>query len=169
LFSQNKEGKKFDWSNAEAHLTGVVYDVGREELNALLPEGYEVDPECEQPTVLFEVMNLRNLPWLAGRGYNTWGVYAGNVKCTRVSPPVIASYQLVLFESFTDPIVTGREELGFCKMYADLPDPKIENGNFVHTASWFGTEFMRLEVPNLTFRPVEESPSFKPRPYTVRE
>lgn len=136
-------------------------------MNALLPEGYEVDPDCEQPTVLFEIMNLRNLPWLAGRGYNTWGVYASNIKCNRVSPPKVASYQLVLFESFTDPIVTGREELGFSKLYAEMPDPKLENGNLVHTASWWGTEFMRLEVPDLAFRPSTEAPTAK-RSYTLR-
>lgn len=32
---------------------------------------------------MFEVMELRKLPWLAGRGYNTLGVYVANVKCTR--------------------------------------------------------------------------------------
>jgi hypothetical protein len=58
---------------------------------------------------------------------------------------------LVLFESFTDPITTGREELGFSwvksspildrrdspwrsKLWAEMPDPKLENGNLVHTA-----------------------------------
>lgn len=90
-----------------------MFNVGRQSIQDLLPQGYEVDPDCKQPTVLFEVMNLRKLPWLAGRGYNTWGVYANNVICRRVSPPVKASYMLVLFESFTDPISTGREELGF--------------------------------------------------------
>lgn len=85
-----------------------------------------------QPTVLFEAMNLRNLPWLAGRGehvccswgfsspdsgnrlgYNTLGVYANDVVCTISQQPIKASYLLVLFENFCDPIVTGREELGF--------------------------------------------------------
>lgn len=77
----------------------------------------------------------RNLPWLNGRGYNTWGVYINNVVCTRyvtpflifynynyltefnaifsVTPSITASYMALLFESFTDPITTGREELGF--------------------------------------------------------
>lgn len=110
-----------------------MVNVNRESLQAVLPEGYSVDPDV-QPTVLFEVMNLRNLPWLAGRGYNTWGVYANDIVCSRVQPPVKASYMLVLFESFTDPITTGREELGFSKLWAELPDTKIADGNLVHTA-----------------------------------
>lgn len=47
---------------------GVVYDCDRASAQALLPDGYEIASETEQPTVLFEAMNLRNLPWLAGRG-----------------------------------------------------------------------------------------------------
>ncbi|WWD19955.1 hypothetical protein CI109_104428 [Kwoniella shandongensis] len=166
---QDPNGNPFTtWqSDSYMQLTGVVYDVGRSELQAILPEGYEIDPEVEQPTVLFEVMNLRKLPWLAGRGYNTWGIYANDVICRRVSPVVKASYMLVLFESFTDPITTGREELGFCKLWAEIPDPKIDNGNLVHTASWFGTEFLRLEIPDLAFKPVQEAPGFTVRPYTM--
>lgn len=42
-------------------------NVERAQLQALLPEGYDVADDV-QPTILFEVMNLRKLPWLAGRG-----------------------------------------------------------------------------------------------------
>lgn len=113
-------------------LPGIVYDCDRASLQALLPTGYEIDRGVTQTTVLFEAMNLRNLPWLAGRGesvccswritradggkrlgYNTLGVYVNDVVCTISKQPVKASYLLVLFENFCDPIVTGREELGF--------------------------------------------------------
>jgi hypothetical protein len=47
------------------------------------------------------------------QGYNTWGIYANDIICRRSREPIRASYMLVLFESFTDPITTGREELGF--------------------------------------------------------
>jgi hypothetical protein len=46
---------------------GIVLNVERAQLLALLPEGYDI-AEDVQPTILFEVMNLRKLPWLAGRG-----------------------------------------------------------------------------------------------------
>ncbi len=89
-----------------------MFNVGREELQALLPEGYIIDPNV-QPTLLHEILNLRNLPWLAGRGYNIWGVYANDVICQRVSPPVKATYLLILFESLCDPINVGREDIGY--------------------------------------------------------
>jgi hypothetical protein len=110
------EPKTQNYDNGEpanSSLAGMVLNVTRESMQKLLPEGYMVDPQQAQPTIVFEVMNLRKLPWLAGRGYNTWGVYANDIVCQRVDPPVKASYMIVLFESFTDPITTGREELGF--------------------------------------------------------
>jgi len=48
-----------------------------------LPPGFEVDPECEQPTVLLEPMHLRNLPWLRNRGYNTFGIYIISLQIER--------------------------------------------------------------------------------------
>lgn len=116
--------------------------------------------------VLFEVMELRNLPWLAGRGYNTWGVYFSNVRCDRVSPPRTGSYLAVLFESFTDPIITGREELGFPKVWAELPDGQLQGASRTHTASWLGFEFMRLEIHNLKQHDPKTAPSLGKRPFT---
>lgn len=131
---QDENGAPFTtWNEARAELTGVVCNVDRSALQALLPDGYAVE-ESVQPTLVFEFMGLRNLPWLAGRGYNTWGVYANNVICNRADPPIKASYLLVLFESFSDPITTGREELGWPKVWAELPDGRLEDGRLVQTA-----------------------------------
>lgn len=163
---QDQNGKPFtNWGEARTRTIGVTYASEYAALNALLPDGYRVD-ETVEASILFENMELRNLPWLNGRGYNTWGVYINNVVCTRVTPSITASYMALLFESFTDPITTGREELGFCKVWAEMPDGATVDGKWIQTASWFGEEFMRLTIPNLKDRPVETSPAFKPRPWT---
>ncbi len=62
--------------------SGVTYESEHAALDRLLPEGYETD-KSKKAVIMFEVMELRKLPWLAGRGYNTWGVYIANVVCTR--------------------------------------------------------------------------------------
>ncbi|ORY90094.1 hypothetical protein BCR35DRAFT_343619 [Leucosporidium creatinivorum] len=162
---QDAEGNRFDWRKSEATTVGVTYSSDHDALNSILPEGYSVDPSKEA-IIMYEVMELRNLPWLAGRGYNTLGVYIGNVKCTRTSRLYEGSYMAVLFESFTDPITTGREELGFCKLYADLPDAITEGSSRIHTASWFGKQFLRLEIPGLQDNDVSEAPAHSPRPWT---
>jgi len=93
-------------------------------------------------------MNLSNLPWLAGRGYNTTGVYLNNIIHEETSTR--GSLLSVLFESFTDPIVTGREELGFPKVFATTTDPIIaKDGTREYGVSWLGHEFMRLRFPKL--------------------
>ena len=50
------------------------------------------------------------------------------------------SYLSVLFESLCDPIITGREELGFPKVYADL---EVKENSY--TLSWDGHEFIRMD------------------------
>lgn len=164
---QDPNGKRFNWSNAKTTTVGVVFDVSIESVQKLLPEGYTVDVGDKGTTqILFEVMELRNLPWLAGRGYNTWGVYFSNIRCDRVQPAKHGSYMAVLFESFTDPITTGREELGFPKVWAELPDGKVEGSKRVHTASWFGYEFMRLEIDNLKQHDPKTAPALSERQFT---
>lgn len=79
---QDPNGEPFQWKDSEATTVGVTYASEHAYLNSLLPEGYETDPSTEA-IVMFEVMELRNLPWLNGRGYNTWGVYIANVICSR--------------------------------------------------------------------------------------
>jgi hypothetical protein len=164
---QDPQGNRFDWSKAKTTTVGVTFDVSIASVQKLLPEGYKVDVGDKQVTqVMFEVMELRNLPWLAGRGYNTWGVYFANIRCDRVSPSKFGSYMAVLFESFTDPITTGREELGFSKLWAELPDGKVEGSSRTHTAGWFGYEFMRLELHNLKQHDPKTAPALSKREFT---
>jgi len=146
----------------------VTYVSEHDALDALLPEGYITD-KAKRAVVMFEVMELKNLPWLAGRGYNTWGVYIANVVCLRTQKEYTGSYMAVLFESFTDPITTGREELGFSKLWAELPDAILHDSSRTHTASWFGTEFMRLDLPNLVVTDLSQAPSLHPREWTHRK
>ncbi|SCZ90352.1 BZ3500_MvSof-1268-A1-R1_Chr9g10802 [Microbotryum saponariae] len=142
---QDHEGKRFDWSKAQAKTIDVTYTSDHAALDAILLDGYATD-KSKDAVVLFEVMELRNLPWLNGRGYNTWGVYVANVVCLRTKKPYTGSYISVLFETFTDPITTGRE---------------------ARTAPIsFGAEFMRLELSGLVDKPVEEAPAHHPRAWT---
>jgi Acetoacetate decarboxylase (ADC) len=104
------------------------------------------------------VMNLRNLPWLAGRGYNTTGVYLNNI--VHGSSGRRGSILSVLFESLTDPITTGREELGFPKVFATTTDPiKSDDGTWEYKVSWLGHEFMHLTFPDVK---QNEPPAMRP-------
>lgn len=71
----------------------------------------------------------------------------------------------MLFENFTDPISTGREELAFPKAFAEIADATItltgEQEKRVHTLSWGGYEFLRLELTLASFDTVQ-SPALQP-------
>ena len=55
---------------------------------------------------------MKEIAWLAGRGYNTLGV-SFPATFTGEEDEVTGNFLTVLWENLTDPIITGREELGF--------------------------------------------------------
>lgn len=144
------------WPEATMHLARIVHRTTREAMQTILPEGFTIE-EGAEPTIMYEVMNLRNLPWLAGRGYNTCGVYVGNVVHT--SSDSRGSFLAVLFESLCDPIITGREELGFPKVFADL---RVEGDKY--TLSWDKHDFMELDFHNV--KEAEAPPLLEKKSYT---
>lgn len=149
-------GEKFE--NVDAPKTtsiAVSFLTKTEQLEKMLPEGFSLDGE---PVVTVGASYIKEIPWLAGRGYNTLGVsfpvlFQGEEDRAR------GSLLLVLWENLTDPIITGREELGFAKVYAELPEPRFYNGGAHVTASWMGFKFLDLHVSGLEEVPVENSMS----------
>ena len=55
----------------------------------------------------------------------------------------------VLWENLTDPILTGREQLGFSKIYCELPEPVVYNGETHCTASWMGFRFLDIKLTQM--------------------
>ncbi|MCW3979295.1 MAG: acetoacetate decarboxylase family protein, partial [Candidatus Bathyarchaeota archaeon] len=45
--------------------------------------------------------------------------------------------------------ITGREELGFSKIYCELPEPRMSQGLTHCTASWMGFRFMDMKIRGL--------------------
>lgn len=69
----------------------------------------------------FSQTTLNNLGWLGGSGYNHIGLYIHGVEYTSEDGSVVkGAYLPVLFESLTDPIISGREELGMPKIYSSI-------------------------------------------------
>lgn len=55
----------------------------------------------------------------------------------------------VLWENLSDPIMTGREELGFSKIYAEMPPPVIIGNNYSAIATWQGFRFAEVSETDL--------------------
>ena len=140
------EDRKFEClDNPKSTSITVAFRTVPDQLMSLLPERFELG---ELPVVTVTATYMKDIEWLAGRGYNTLGVtfpavYRGHEETVR--GPFLA----VLWENLTDPIITGREELGFAKLYCSLPEPMISGSSASCSANWLGFEFMNMEVNNL--------------------
>lgn len=117
--------------------------LGREdELSRLLPQPLEL---WGDPVVTVEFVQLQQIPWLAGRGYNYLAVRVPACFSGR-QDSVRGPFMLVLWENLADPIITGREQLGYPKIFADLPEPRTSGDSISCHASWMGFRFADLEL-----------------------
>jgi hypothetical protein len=144
---QGEDGKKFANKGVpKTKRIEVRFLTERDKLARLLPAGFSVGAE---PVVTVFAAYTTEIEWLAGRGYNVLGVtfpavYAGKQDRAK------GDFLLVLWENLTDPILTGREELGFAKIYADLPEPRVYQGETHAYASWMGFRFLDIDLKNMT-------------------
>ncbi len=136
------DGRRFDWAGAPTRLSLLTrFRTDPPALAAILPPGFAPDGE---PVVTVEVQYLSGLAWLGGRGYNTLGVRFPAVH--RGAHETQGMFLSVLWENLADPIITGREELGFSKLYCEIPPPRRMGSRSVVGASWLGHEFFRLDL-----------------------
>lgn len=115
---QNTGGKRFIYDQA-TRLTKhtIVYETGPEALSKLLPPRFELTA----PYVMVNMNMLRDIAWLAGNGYNLVGV-AVPVRFHGKKDTLEGNLLLVMWENHADPILTGREQLGYSKIFASIDD-----------------------------------------------
>lgn len=122
----------------------VVSFLGRsDQISALLPSGLALRGE---PVVEFHFFFLRDVPWLAGRGYNILSMLVPVRHESSTGERVHGLYQAVLWENLADSIMTGREQLGHPKLYAELPPPRTCDGVTHLSARWGDFTFAELEL-----------------------
>jgi len=141
------------WEPAETgimHCTWmtVSYRTREQSLLRLLPPGFALRGD---PVVSVSLSFFNNLYWLAGRGYGI--VYVDfPVAYTGKLETIAGAFCAVMWEGIPDAILTGREELGFPKLFADIPALRHERelGTAGGEASWFGHKFFEIELAGLS-------------------
>ncbi|HDR9879861.1 TPA: acetoacetate decarboxylase family protein [Burkholderia cenocepacia] len=125
----------------------VKYRTHREQLERILPPGFELQGEAE---VHASLAFFSNLYWLAGRGY---GIVMIEIPATYhgKAETINGAFCPVLWEGVPDAIMTGREELGFPKLFADIPALEIDHslGTAGGSASWFDFKFFEIALHGL--------------------
>ena len=150
---QGPDGRKFECiDNPRSTSLSVSFLGDGAQLETMLPPGFSLDGE---PVVTVSASYMTEIEWLAGRGYNTLGLsfparFDGEVDHVR------GSFLTVLWENLTDPILTGREEIGFSKIYCELPTPTSLRGEHHVIASWLGFKFLDMHVRDLEARSQDE-------------
>jgi len=97
----------------------------------------------------FQVETVYKLHWLNGGSYNSFGLWIHGVQYTkRDGTAIFGTYLPVVFETLSDSITAGREELGMPKVFCDIG---VHEGNSSTSVvcSWRGTTFATLEWEDL--------------------
>ena len=147
------DGRRFECRDGPNVTSFAVQFLSSErQLEALLPKGFALAGE---PVVTVYANYQTDIEWLAGRGYNLLGVRfpaTFNGQQDNVTGQLLT----VLWENLTDPIITGRDELGVPKVYCELPEPTQNDGEYHLTASWLGFRFLDMRVGQLRRMSSEE-------------
>ena len=144
---QGPNGKPFDMREQPHRILAVTSFLSEAAaLERLLPAGMELDGE---PVVTVEVQVFSHLAWLAGRGYSTLNVKLP-VRFKGKKDQASGQFLVVIWENMADPIISGREELGYGKMFADIAPERIAHGSHTFTASWGGHQFFEMNLSEMS-------------------
>lgn len=115
-------------------------------LERFLPEGLSLHGEARLEIC---VMSFSNLGWLAGRGYDIVIVRIP-VCWTERQAQGSGCFVPVVWENMADPIITGREELGWSKIFADIRVSDAAAKPWQCSASWDGHRFFEFSASGFT-------------------
>lgn len=143
---QGPDGKGFSGTDSTKDtVIQATFEAEAEQLERFLPPGFTLR---EPSTVTLSFAYATDIAWLAGRGYSTFGVSIPARYCGQ-QDQINGDLLLVFWENKADPIITGREDLGFAKLYCEIPDPQFIGDKVTCRASWDGCQFAYLELTGL--------------------
>jgi acetoacetate decarboxylase len=147
---QHPEGRMWrpeETGTMNADWMKVSYRTRADKLERLLPPGFSLRGE---PILSVSCAWFRNLYWLAGRGY---GILSLDFPVTYVgkTETLQGNFCPVIWEGRPDAIMTGREELGFPKMFAEVGEIAWDRqkGAAEVAASWMDFQFFDMKLTDL--------------------
>lgn len=92
---------------------------------------------------------LNKMEWLGGSGYRHIGLYIHGIQYEKKNGEVLkGTYMPILFESLTDPIVSGREELAMPKLYTSVDVNRRADSYYINTG-WEGAIWGNFRLTGL--------------------
>lgn len=153
---QGLHGRRYEnLETSKDLIVQAMFKADKEQLKKLLPPGFSLR---EPYAISFSFYYIRDIEWLAGRGYNVFGIFIP-VTYQGAKDRIDGDLLLVLWENMTDPIITEREDLGFAKVYCEVPEPQFIGDEVICRASWDGCQFAHLNLSGLKEAPLSVAPS----------
>ncbi|KAI1409829.1 hypothetical protein F5Y13DRAFT_169017 [Hypoxylon sp. FL1857] len=149
---QSFDGRRRDGSSSTSKEAFITFKTPNSALTSLLPPGFsfqEAPASGQDAYVTVAPKTLDNLEWLGFRGYNLFSFYIHGVQY--VTPKGVihqGTFLPVLWEDLADPIISGREELGYPKLFADISISETQ-GSYHMSASWKGSCFADFDLEYL--------------------
>ena len=138
-------GQRDPHSSPERAVASVVFETEKDAIARILPPGFF---PADDTRIIFEAQHLRKVDWLAGRGYSTLAVKFPATFHAR-GGPVEGDFLAVLWENLADPILSGREELGYAKLWCEIEEAGRPADARFFSASWLGHLFLDMELNEL--------------------
>jgi len=127
------------------NVINVTFETDRGKLESMIPECYKL----LEPYVTVSVVEFNNLGWLAGHNYNLINVTCP-VHFDGQRDHLDGDLVLVMYENHADPIVGGRETMGYSKIYCEIPQIAHlitrDKDVYTATASEWDFTFMKMTV-----------------------
>jgi len=122
----------------KATMLAVTFESERAELERYIPE----ELELRAPEVQVALNQLTEINWLGGGHYNL--IVVSVPARFNGKDHVDAAYPLVVWENRTAPILTGREQTGVPKIFADIEDLHIYRPHYATSVSYEGNTFLSM-------------------------
>lgn len=118
-----------------------TYTTDDKRLADYLPEGFEL----LRPELSIGYSQCRGVDWMGGAAYNLIDVSVP-VRFNGRRDNAEGAFSFVVWENKTAPILTGREETGVSKIFADIADLRTLGDRRFTSASHEGETFLRLKM-----------------------
>lgn len=138
-----KPGRKMTdhYQPGDVNVVQVTYETDREVLEQMIPDCYTL----RAPYVTVCLCEFNTLGWLNGKSYNLININVP-VHFKGERDDLDGDLVLAMFENHSDPIVGGREMMGYGKLFCDIPKVQHCDGKYIATASSWDFRFMKMEI-----------------------
>jgi len=146
---QTVSGHPHALEHAKERKISIRFRTSRTLLDNFLPSGFSFVARTTVAEATWACSTLSDLDWLGGGGYNHLGLYLHGVcYMKKDGSKIFGTFLVVLFEDLADPIISGREELGFPKLPCSI-EVEQQGGYPVVKAAWRGLKFLEMGVSGL--------------------